>query len=103
MDNNATRDASLLARFFLTARAALDLWRRNRRAAFAADRAYVNARGGGATHDVATEAAFRILTKEERPELPDVVSAAQSVPAAGADTADNSVGRPGWPTPQGST
>lgn len=92
-----------LARFFLAVRTALGFWRRNRRAALAAGKTYENARGAGAPHAVAAEAAFRILTKEERPELPHVVSETQPVRAGVVDSPARSGARPDWPEPQGSS
>jgi hypothetical protein len=101
MNNNMPIGGSLLARFFLPLRAALDLWRRSRCAAFAAGRTYENARGAGAPHDAAAEAAFEALTKEERPGLPEVAPGAHAVPAA-PDASSSVIGRPGWPAAQGS-
>lgn len=103
MDNNAERDQSLLARFFLPLQAALALWRRSLRAALAAGTTYENVRGAGAPHGVAAEAAFRILTKEERPKLPEVVTAAQSTLTATAGSPDGGIAQPGWPAPQASS
>lgn len=103
MDNNAERDQSLLARFFLAAGAALALWRRSRHAALAAGRTYENARGAGAPHDAAAGAAFKILTREERPSLPEVASAPNAATADASDTASGKLTGPAWPTPQGSS
>ena len=100
MDNNATRDGSLLARFFLAVCAAPTLWRRSRRAALAAGTTYENARSAGAPHGVAAEAAFKILTKEKRPELPEVVAEAQSTRVEAADNPGSGVVKPGWPASQ---
>ncbi|HWV82242.1 MAG TPA: hypothetical protein VNZ50_12490 [Hyphomicrobiaceae bacterium] len=103
MDHNATREGSLFARPFLAVCAALGLWRRSRSAALAAGKTYENARGAGAPHDIAAGAAFRVLTKEERPELPEVVTAAQSAPAGAADIPDDGIASPCWPAARGSS
>ena len=100
MDDDATRDGSLLARLFLAACAALGLWRCSRCAALAAERAYGNARSDGIPHSAAAEAAFKVLTNEQRPKLPDVVAETQSTPEAIVDVPRRGVG-PAWPAPQG--
>jgi hypothetical protein len=103
MDNNAERDRSLLASFFRPLRAALALWRRSRHAALAAGRTYENARGAGTPHDAAAEAAFKVLTKEERPSLPDVASVPNVGPGEASNASSGNVTGPAWPTPQGSS
>ncbi len=95
MDNDVRADGPLLGRFLPAVCAALGLWRHTRRAALAAGRTYENARSAGAPPDAAAEAAFKILTKEERPALPEVVPGTQSVPTSGPRDDRNAVIIPG--------
>ncbi len=95
MDNNARTDGAFLGRFLATVRTALGLWRHSRAAARAAGRTYENARSAGAPHGIAAEAAFQILTKEERPALPEVVPERQSTPASRPHDDRNAVIVPG--------
>jgi hypothetical protein len=62
----------------------LHLWRRILRAARAAEETYTTDRAHGVAHNIAAREAFEVLTRDDQPAAPEIVSGTGATPADGA-------------------
>lgn len=82
---------------------ALRLWSRVWHTALVAEDAYETTRARGAPRDVAAGTAFRALTDDDRPALPEITADAQSPLVDTRAFADHEAGTPGSLAPRGVT
>ena len=98
--NNDAKNGSLLKTLFIRLGAAIGRWRCSWQAAVTAADAYDATRSKGASHEVASKAAFTALTGDQHPLLPDRADTAQTLQTEPAHRPDGEGRRAGWAAPQ---